>query len=189
MNFDRHHEAEAAVLEELETCEEDFNGWMLLAELYANHFDDLPGAENLVHETCGHPSITSSQIAVAFHRLADWHLKRASDPVSARRALEEICRRVPRSHLEKMARLRLDQLPATREEMLANSQRPIHLSPLRRDLDEAGEPRAPTLTREEACNRARHCVDRLKKNPDDISARETFARLFAEELEKGGPWP
>src|ERR1700677_1906572 len=100
MNFDKYDEAEAAVLEELEACEEDFNGWMLLAELYANHFDDLAAAENLIRETCAQPSITPSQFAVAFHRLADWHLKRACDPASARRALEEICRRLPKSHLD-----------------------------------------------------------------------------------------
>jgi hypothetical protein len=184
MNFDKHHEAEAAVLEELEGCEEDFNGWMLLAELYANHFDDLVGAETLVRETCAQPSITPSQFAVAFHRLADWHLKLASDPVAARRALTEICRHHPRSHLDRMARLRLNQLPGTREELLAKSQRPIDLPRLRRDLDEIDEPQAPMLTREEACSRARQCADRLQKNPDDISAREALARLFAEKLEE-----
>ena len=38
LNFDKHEEAEKAVLEELEKCEDDFDGWLLLAELYANHF-------------------------------------------------------------------------------------------------------------------------------------------------------
>jgi hypothetical protein len=184
MNFDKHVEAEAAVLEELETCEDDFNGWLLLAELYANHFNDLPGAENLIRETCSQPSITPSQFAVAFHRLADWHLKLGADPVSARGALLEICRRHPRSHLDKMARLRLDQLPGTKEELLAKSHRPIHLAPLRRDLDETSGPPAPTLTREEAYSSARQNIDQLKRDPDDIPARETLARLFAEELDE-----
>jgi hypothetical protein len=183
MNFDKHYEAEAAVLEELEGSEDDFDGWMLLAELYANHFDDLAGAEALVRETCSQPSITPSQFAVAFHRLADWHLKLASNPAAARRALEEICRRHPRSHLDRMARLRLNQLPGTREELLSNSHRQIDLPRLRRDLDEIDDPPAPKLTREEASSRARQCIDRLKKNPDDVPAREALARLFAEELE------
>jgi hypothetical protein len=183
MNFDKHREAETAVLDELEGFEDDFDGWMLLAELYANHFDDLAGAEALIRETCSQPSITPSQFAVAFHRLADWHLKLSSDPAAARRALEEICQRHPRSHLDRMARLRLNQLPGTRQELLARSHRQIDLPRLRRDLDEIDDPPAPKLTREEACSRARQCVDRLKKNPDDVTARETLARLFAEELD------
>src|SRR5581483_5691859 len=84
-------------LEELEKCQDDFDGWMMLADLYANHFHDLLDASRTIRDIVGQPQITPSQIAVAYHRLADWHLK-ANDPASARRALEEIGRRLPGSH-------------------------------------------------------------------------------------------
>ena len=128
LQFDKHEEAEASVLEELEKCEDDFEGWLLLAELYANHFQDLAGAEEIIRQTCDHPNTTASQVAVAFHRLADWHLKLASDPTAARRDLWEICRRYPKSHLDHMARLRLDQIPLSKEELIeGRTPKPISL--------------------------------------------------------------
>jgi len=63
LHFDKHAEAEAAVLEELEKCENDFEGWLLLAELYANHFNDLSGAEAIIRETCDHRKWRSGFIA------------------------------------------------------------------------------------------------------------------------------
>jgi hypothetical protein len=182
LNFDKPAEAEAAVLEELESFEGDFEGWMLLAELYAKNFGDLPGAENLIRETCAEPSITPSQLAVAFHRLADWQLQLAADPAGARRALEEICRRYPNSHLDKMARLRMDKLPATTQELLAPKK--VRLPTLRRDLDETGPAAAPQLTRDQAQSQVRQAIERLEKDPDDFAAREDLARLYVEELEE-----
>jgi hypothetical protein len=181
MHFDKYDEAEQAVLDELQSCEDDFDGWLLLAELYANHFNDLPGAQNLLRETCAHPDITPSQFAVACHRLADWQLKLAQDPDAARAALVEICRRHPRSHLDRMARLRIDQLPATREEWLARQRVKTIRMPSLRGAAGVSATAAP-LSRQEAFARSQQCVESLTSNPDDISAREELARLWAEEL-------
>lgn len=176
IHFDKYEEAEKAVIEELESCEDDFEGWMLLAELYANHFNDLPGARELLRETCGHPGTTPSQFAVACHRLADWQLKLGRDPDAARASLEEICRRHPGSHLDRMARMRINQLPATREEWIARQGvKKIRLLVLR-----AAPP--GSMSRQEAAVRSRQCVERLQSNPDDVPAREELARLWAVEL-------
>jgi hypothetical protein len=178
LNFDKHDEAEAAVLEELEKCEDDFDGWLLLAELYARHFHDLPGAEEIIRQTCEHPGTNASQVAVAFHRLADWHLELAGDPAAARRDLWEICRRHPKSHLDHMARLRLEHVPSSREELIeSRTPKAISLPPR---LEGAT---LVTLSREEALARAKHCVEELKKNPDNAAQREDLARLFAEQLD------
>jgi tetratricopeptide (TPR) repeat protein len=176
IQFDKYEEAEKAVIEELESCENDFEGWMLLAELYANHFNDLPGARELLRETCGHPDTTPSQFAVACHRLADWQLKLGQDPDAARASLEEICRRHPRSHLDRMARMRIDQLPATREEWIARQS----VKKIRLQLLRAAPPES--MSRQEAALRSRQCVERLQGNPDDVPAREELARLWAGEL-------
>src|SRR5262249_32354210 len=45
MKFGKYSEAECEIIRELEKCEDDFEGWMLLADLYANHFNDLSEAE------------------------------------------------------------------------------------------------------------------------------------------------
>ncbi len=186
MHVDKYKEAETAVIEQLEKREEDFDGWMMLAELYANHFGDLAGAERLIRESCAQPATTPSQFAVAFHRLADWQLKIASDPPSARNSLEEICRRHPKSHLDHMARLRMDQLPATREELLEQRQaRPVHLPALSCASEaETTPPTGPTPTSAQAAARANQCVAKLKQNPDNLQAREELARIFTEQLNK-----
>jgi hypothetical protein len=43
--FDKFNEAEWEIIKQLESRENDYEGWMLLAELYATHFRDLPAAE------------------------------------------------------------------------------------------------------------------------------------------------
>ena len=116
IKFGKYDEAESEVIRQLEKCENDFDGWMMLAELYATHFNDMPSAQQTILDLCEQPNINGSQVSVALHRLADWHLIN-EDPARARRALEEICERLPDTHLDRMARLRIAQLPATREEL------------------------------------------------------------------------
>jgi hypothetical protein len=185
LHFDKHEEAEKAVLEELEKCEDDFDGWLLLADLYANHFKDLAGAEDIIRQTCDHPHTTASQVAVAFHRLADWHLKLADDPAAARRDLWEICRRHPKSHLDRMARMRIDQIPGSKEEFVER-QTPKTISLPARSDGTSGFA-TTTLARKDALTRAKHCVERLKKDPNDIALREDLARIFAEQLDAVDP--
>ncbi|HTL18949.1 MAG TPA: hypothetical protein VL793_17050, partial [Patescibacteria group bacterium] len=103
MKFGKYNEAEAEIIKELENWEDDFEGWMMLADLYANHFNSLSEAELTVLDICAQPHTTPSQIAIALHRLADWHLKLAKDPDAARRALLMICDRLRGTHLAHMA--------------------------------------------------------------------------------------
>jgi len=185
LHFDKHEEAEKAVLEELEKCEDDFDGWFLLADLYANHFHDLAGAEEIVRQTCDHPNTSPSQVAVAFHRLADWHLKLGNDPLAARRNLWEICRRHPKSHLDRMARMRIDQLPLSKEEFIERLTPKTLSLPVRPSrLDQSSD---PVLARKDALTRAKNFIERLKKNPNDIGLREDLARIFAEQLDAIDP--
>ncbi len=183
MQFGKFSEAEWEVISELEKCEDDVEGWMMLAELYATHFHDLPAADQTIRDLCEQTNVTPSQVAVALHRLADWQLKEGADPVAARRALEEVCRRFPGSHLDKMARLRLQAIPATREELLAQRQvKTFHLPVLGTEAGRAVEAEPVPMNPEEARSRATELVEKLKVNPNDAPAREAFARLLAEQL-------
>ena len=178
INFGRYEEAEMEVIRELEQTEDDFDGWMLLAELYALYLGDLPAADEMVRDLCQQPATTPPQVAVALHRLADWHLKVAKDPVAARRVLERISVRMPGTHLDRMARQRITQLPASREEFLAQDQgRTIQMTVIPDDV-----PAPNVLPRDEAAYIAKQCVEALKKNPDDVAARERFARVLADSL-------
>jgi hypothetical protein len=180
IKFGKYAEAESEVIRQLEACENDFDGWMMLAELYMNHFDDLPAAQQTIVELCEQPNLNGSQVSVALHRLSDWHLKK-EDPDTARLVLSEICRRFPGTHLDRMARLRINQIPASREEM-RKSHKPI---PLRRYDDIAAD--VETIENSEtnlaeATAEVDKYVEKLKLDPNDVSAREALARTYAERL-------
>lgn len=177
LQFDKNDEAEAAIIKELEKCDDDFTGWMMLAEVYATRFNDLKGADKTVRDTCAQSNVNASQINEAFHRLADWYLAYGNDPVSARAALGEICRRFPNTHLDKMARLRMDQLPRSREELIAQrTPKTIHLR-VQTNV-ETGQESPP------AESKANRCIEKLKQNPDDVATREELAVIFARDLQR-----
>ena len=173
--------AEAQILDQLERCEDDFEGWMLLADLYAHQYHDLPESDRTVRELCNQPNITPVQISLALHRLADWHLKLADDPLSARRALEEISRCFPGTHIDRMARLRFNQIPTSREALIEQRQvKPVRLPALKDPLD-VGTP-VPPVDPAVAMSRAKRWVVTLEQNPNDIEAREALAILMAEQM-------
>jgi tetratricopeptide (TPR) repeat protein len=182
MKFGKYGEAELAILGELEKCENDFDGWMMLADLYAHHFGDLEEAERTIQELCSEPQTTLSQASVALHRLAGWQLELRGDPAAARRALEQICERMPDTHLAKMARLRMNQLPATGAEMKEQHARLIPMPALNENLDEPADAGTPANTPEESLALANQCVEKLKQNPDDAPVREKLAEVFADSL-------
>ncbi len=183
MKFGKYTEAEKEIIRELEKCDDDFEGWMMMADLYANHFNDLAGAEQVILEICDQPRTTTSQLSIALHRLADWQLKLGGDLDAARRTLQMICDRLRGTHLAHMAQLRINQLPKTPEELRAvQSSKPIPLPALGDRLDAAPEPPGSESERREAATRARAYVEDLKQDPNNVAAREQLARVFAEQL-------
>jgi hypothetical protein len=185
MKFGKYPEAEQEIIHELEKCEEDFEGWMMLADLYANHFNDLREAEQSILEICDQPTTTPSQVSIALHRLAEWQLDLAKDPDAARRALQMICTRLPGTHLAHMAQLRINQLPGSVAELRRQQDgAPIPLPALRDTVGEMPPPRESGQERHQSAEAARTCVEILNRNPNDVPARERLARLFAEHLDK-----
>jgi len=183
MKFGKYKDAEREVLVELEKSADNVEGWMMLADLYANHFNDLPEADRTIRELCSQPNIISIQVSLALHRLADWHLNLAQNPASARSALEEICGRLPGTHFARMARQRIDRLPATREE-LREQQKPktFKLPALSDELEETQADAPMASNPREATAQADRLVERLKFDPNDAEAREQFATILAECL-------
>ena len=185
MKFGKYSDAEWEIIRQLDKCEDDFEGWMMLADLYANHFHDLDEAERTLLELCDQPHVTPSQLSIALHRLADWYLKLAEDPEAARRALQVICDRLSGTHLARMAQLRIRQLPRSTEELREeHSAAPIRLPALGDSLDDAPPPPDSDTDRRKAAQDANACVARLKEDPNNAAVREKLARLFAEHLDQ-----
>jgi len=194
MKFGKFNEAEWEIIHELEKCEDDFDGWMMLAELYAKNFHDVAEAERTVMELCAQPRTTPSQLSVALHRLADWQLNFVDNPDAARGALQIICERLPGTHLAHMAQLRINQLPINQQELRElRNPRPIPV-PEHFNLPMATRPIASTASRnalakseldkQKSVELANACVERLTHEPNDVPAREELARLFAEHLDQ-----
>lgn len=179
----KYRQAEADIIAELEKCESDFDGWLMLAELYARQFGDVGEAARTIHGLCDEPNTTLAQASLALNRLADWQLQFRNDPPAARQALEEIIRRGPGTHLARMAELRIRQLPASREELQERHQpKTIHLPPLGDKLDTAPATPSAPVNRIKARDAANHCVNKLHENPADTPTREKLAAIFADQL-------
>jgi len=185
IKFGKYKEAEWEIIRELEKHEDDFEGWIMMAELYATQFRDLSEAEATVLEICEHPSTNRAQFAIALNRLADWYLKLADDPDAARRALQIICDRHPGTHVARIAQLRIKQLPSSQAEL--REQRnvmPIPLPALGDSMDHISTSQEQRLDRDTAVQMANDCVEKLKADPNNVPARVKLARIFAERLDK-----
>lgn len=184
MKFGKYREAEMAVIEELEKREDDFEGWMMLADLYANQFHDMLEAEQTILEICDQPKTTPSQIGIALNRLADWHLKISQDPEAARRVLLALSDRLRNTHIARMAQLRMNQLPRSAEELREQqSAAPIPLPALGDQLDDP-LPIEDQMDRRKAAAMANSLAAKLTDDPNNIAAREKFARILTERLNK-----
>lgn len=180
MKFGKYSEAEWEIIRQLEQAESDFDGWLMLAELYAIQFKDIPEAEQIILEICDQPKVTPSQLSVALHKLADWQLAVANDPDAADRALQVIKARLPNTHLARMAELRRAQLPRSRQE-LQEQRQPRHI-PLPA-LKESTHPNAQAaVSPEEAGGLINQLTEQLTRNPNNVADREQLARLLAESL-------
>jgi len=181
IKFGKYTEAEWELIQQLEKAEDDFQGWMMMAELYALHFKDVDEAEQTILEICDNPTVTKSQISIALHKLADWHLSIGENPDAARRALQMVQDRCKGTHLARMAQLRLQQIPATQSELREQkTAEPIPLPALGDTLEESGIDSEQDLRK--AQETAKNCIERLKQDPNNTHTRERLARALAEHL-------
>lgn len=105
-----HSAAEMEILRQLERREDDFKGWLLLAELYARHFGDLAEAERTVREICRQPNLTRAQYSEALMQLGEWYLQFGKNADAAQRTWAEICTLFPHTEFADVARRRLHRL-------------------------------------------------------------------------------
>lgn len=181
LNFGRFDEAEWEIVKELEQHEDDFEGWMMLAELYATKHRDMAIAEKTICDLCVQPGLTNDQISFALHKLADWHLKLENDPISAKLALGEIIRRFPNSDLAKRAEERRELIPDSKEKWLSRNIPP----PETDDLPDSVVPESAELSSRtrntDALAIGQRLIKELCVDPSNIEKREKLARILAEE--------
>ncbi len=179
----KYQDAEWEVITQLEKSEEDFDGWMLLAELYARQYRNMEDAARVIFDICRQPTVQPFQISVACHKLAEWQLEVGENPVGARAALELLCRKLPGTHFARMAEQRIRQIPRTFEEFDELKQpKRIRLPSLREQYPTPSP--ATSGSRSDAAAEANRLSEKLTDNPDDIPTREKLALVLAEKLGK-----
>lgn len=183
MKFGKFAQAEQEILAQLEEVENDFDGWMMLAELQATRFKEISEAEKIVLDVCLQPDATPSQISVALHKLADWQLQVAGDSEGAARSLRLIVDQLPGTHLAHMAELRIAQLPRTNADLREQqTPHPVKLPPTESDTLQRFHADPTSSGSKEATIRINQLFESLSRNPGNISDRESYARLLAEPI-------
>lgn len=177
--FGRHPEAIAEIRKQLSKFPQDFQGWMMLAEIYWESYKDLENAKSCIEEILSHGTHTPKNIAYALTRLGEWHLALGRDRAEAVAAFRQIIERFPDTELahnaeQRVAHLTSDQMLAEQTERptIALPQHPEHIGLAGKTAD----PRPPEAAPAEVANRL---VTHLAGNPFDYEAREELARLYA----------
>ena len=183
INFGKYEDAEVEVIRQLEKKENDFQGWMMLAELYACKYKRLEDAAQVVVDLCNDPSVLPVEISLACNKLADWHLQIGENPAAARAALDLLIKSLPGTHFAEMARVRLRQIPRTQEDYIDQKKpRPIRLPSLREHFDEPQTDEKRFADKRDATLEANRLTARLQDDPNDFNTRERLAILLAEQL-------
>jgi TolA-binding protein len=174
-----YNEAAFEIKTQLMKFPDDFFGQHLLAQLQAEHLNDLQGAQVTVEKLCAQRGHPPNAIADTLNQLADWHLKYAQDAMNAQVALESIIERFPDTEFAQHAHQRIAHL-ASQEMLLAAHDRPsIKLRPGIQNLGlmkDSSELQAPE---DDPAERARQYVAHLEKHPQDNEMREKLAWIYA----------
>lgn len=167
---------------QLEQFPNDFSGLMLLAEIQAVNLHDLSGAAETVERVCAAHADRPRQVAGALSTLADWQLQIAHDRDAALALFARIRDTFPNHPVAMDATQRIAHLPS--QEMLdqRGELRTITLKEmpqvLIRDRSEV-QVELKAETPDEAIARL---MNQLEVHPQDRSAREELAGLYASHL-------
>jgi outer membrane protein assembly factor BamD (BamD/ComL family) len=182
--FGKYPEAIAEVHKQLARFPEDFQGWMLLAEIYGDSCKDLESARECVETILAHNNHTPKNVSYALTRLGDWHLTLGQNPESARAIFQEIINRYPDSEFAHKAEQRIAHT-ASKEMLGAAANRPLIAMPVHEEhiglMNKVADPRAPEESPSDAATRL---VKHLESHPMDYEAREELARVYATHYQR-----
>lgn len=176
--------AMAEIEAQLQVFPKDFKGHLLLAEIKAENLLDLEGAQRVIERFLAQSGHAPGHVAYALNRLADWHLKLAQDPGTARAILERIVTLLPDTEAAQVARQRLAHLP-TREYLIETRERPPvrlehHEDNIGLRHDFTGWKPPPENHAATAAPLVRH----LQQFPYDNEAREKLAMIYADHYQR-----
>ncbi|MBN9692428.1 MAG: hypothetical protein J0M24_19440 [Verrucomicrobia bacterium] len=180
----RYDEAEQEVLRQLEEKSDDYEGWMMLATLYAEQFGQLAEAEQTVLELCEQPGLSPFDVARALTKLSEWQLNKGDNPVAARATLALIIQKFPGTPSARVAEGRMRQLPVDDAELRERRKpRVVRLGGLNHEVKaEPATSGSAVVTRMDSQNEVATLKARLEMRPEDLATRLRLARVLAERL-------
>lgn len=180
----RYQDAIAEVRKQLAKFPQDYEGWMLLAEIHGDNLKDNDAAQGFVQEILSHSDHAPRNVAFALGRSADWHLLHKSDREAARESLQQIIFRYPDTEFANAAAQRIAHLAS--DKMLADQKdRPrIALTRHEEKLGLMGETAKPVLPTEAPEAAAGRLVKHLDEFPLDAEAREELAGIYAKHYHR-----
>jgi len=180
----RYFEAVTEIRRQLDRFPADLEGHMLLAEILAEHLNDLPGAELTLQRWIAQPGHAPKNITFALYALADWHLQLAQDREAARQCLQKVIDLLPGTEFANGAAQRIAHL-GDAEMLLSPLQRKKFLVPEGSKypgLAKAAEQVSPLQNNPERM--AADYVKHLEQHPLDMEAREKLAVIYASHYKR-----
>jgi tetratricopeptide (TPR) repeat protein len=180
----KYNQAVVEVRKQLDRFPTDFQGWMLLADIYGGDLKDLNGAQSCVEELLRHDNHTPKNVSYALNRLADWNLSIAQDRDGAERALDWIIKLYPETEFSNQAAQRIARL--TSSEMLAEKEDRPRIAVIRYEakIGLVGESASPKPKEETPAEAAGRLVKHLDQHPLDTEAREELALVYANSYQR-----
>ena len=179
-------EALAEVRAQLAKFPNDFQGWMLLAEIQAEDQRNVTGAVETIDQLLAQKGHAPKNIAFALNRCADWELKIRNAPEAARRAFERIIELLPDTEQAQFALQRLAHVPSASARREQQDRSPIavpHFDP-RLGLRPSPAVESEPPPNDDVAKIAAEYVRRLQEIPEDNEARELLAVLYAEHYQR-----
>ncbi len=180
----RYREAVQDIRKQLEKFPNDFSGLMLLAQIQAEHLNDLAGAQITIEKIINQTAIAPANFAGALHQLADFHLKYGRDREAAEQALQKIINRFPDSQFSQMAAQRIAHLPSTDQLLENGDAREISLGHYEKHLGLKKTAVESEPTEESPAQLASKYLKHLEQHPLDGEVREKLALLYAEKYKR-----
>jgi tetratricopeptide (TPR) repeat protein len=178
-------EAIVEIRRQLAKFPNDFEGVTLLANIQAEDMKDLASAESTFNHFCDLPDVPSKQVAAAWTQLADWHLKLAQDPDSARAALEKISAKFPDTELSLQAAQRIAHLGGAEKILLAaHGRQPVFVPEGVKNIGLLGSSGHLIPAEVNPEKLAAEFVKHLEQHPQDTEAREKLAIIYARHYQR-----
>ena len=162
----------------------DFKSQHMLAQIQAQHLNDLPGAQVTIERLIGQKEHSPQEVSFALSELADWHLKYGQDVEAARTTLEKVIERFPDSELAHHASQRIAHLGTTETVLGAHDRRRIAVPRGPERLGLMKDQSSLKRPADDPALEAEAYVKHLAANPLDHEAREKLAWIYADHFQR-----